>query len=359
MISFINYRKENDDLINTLLNIDNTNYKGFSIIKDDFQQNFIDKIKDIMPTINSQITGKVHDLFSELLNDTTEDSSTIDLSKFNLFSWMNCSAIGQDYNATLSTLKSNLTNEMRVITYCSLVCEFLLIANLYVMVGLAKNLRDKLFEINDERNVSHSSDNIEELQTNHIKATKKDKEDDEIFAIKNKKKFEIAENIDQKRGIDINEGLDKNGNRIIHPNVVSINGPDGRCIFENGENAHKELQNTNKNNNLEEEESEENNDINNNTLKIQDNKKVEIKNLPKKKKQIIDSDEESENDEDNENDEESENEESSSRKSKDTKSKKGLNKNNKTTNQIKSSKGIKLIDKKSESSASSSVSFGK
>ena len=136
--------------------------------------------------------------------NTIEDSSKINISNFNIFSWMNCSAIGQDYNATLSTLKSNLTNEMRVITFCSLVCELLLIANLYIMVGLAKNLRDKIFEINDERNVSHTSDNIEELQVNSIKETK-DKEDDEIFAIKNKKKFEVEENIDKKRGINVNE----------------------------------------------------------------------------------------------------------------------------------------------------------
>ena len=352
IIYFTNYRKQNEALINKLLGDDpDFHIQGFKNIKSDFQTNFIDKIKNVIPMINNEITGTVHDLFSQLLNDTTKDSSTLNSTTFNLFSWMNCSAIGQDYNATLSTLKSNLTNEMRVITYCSLVCEFLLIANLYIMIGLAKNLRDKLFEINDARNVTHSSDNIEELQVNSVKETKNDKEDDEIFAIKNKKKFEIAENIDQKRGIDINEGLDKDGNRIIHPAVVSINGPDGRCIFENGENgenAHKQLDKINKNNNLKDKETEDKDAIKNNELKVKENKNVENKNLPKKKKQIFDSDNDSENDDDN----------SSSRKT-NNKSKKS-NKNNKTINKLKSSKGIKLDDKKSGSSASSSsVSFGK
>ena len=282
------------------------------------------------------------------MNDTIEDSSTINFSNFNLFSWMNCSAIGQDYNATLSTLKTNLTYEMRIITYCSLVCELLLIANLYIMVGLAKNLRDKIFEINDARNVSHSSDNIEELKVNSIKMTKNDKEDDEIFAIKNKKKFEVAQNIDQKQGIDVNEGLDKEGNGITHPAVVSINGPDGRCIFENGENAHKKME-ENKNINNKETEENINTNTNINTLKIKENNKTNIdakKTLPKKKKDIL-----------FESDEEKSSDDESSRKTKTTKPQ--LNKSNKNNNKLKSSKSIKLNDKKNKDSASSSsVSFG-
>ena len=351
ILSFSKYRKNNENLINKLLDDeDSAQNNGFEIIKEDFKNDFIDKVKASIKTINEEITSKVHDRFSPLLNDTIEDSSKIDYLNFNLFSWMNCSAIGQDYNATLSTLKTNLTNEMRVITYCSLVCEFLLIANLYIMVGLAKNLRDKIFEINDARNVSHSSDNIEELQVNSVKMTKNNKEDDEIFAIKNKKKFEVAENIDQKQGIDVNEGLDKDGNGITHPAVVSINGPEGRCIFENGENAHKQMEvNKSVNNKETEENININNNNNDNQLKIKENQKSNIdekKTLPKKKKDILfDSEEEKSSDE-----------ESSSRKTKTTKSK--LNKSSKNINKLKSSKSIKLNDKQSKDSASSSVSFG-
>ena len=358
ILTFFKYRDENEKLINKLLNgeIDeeedvveengesSNNVFGFIKLNENFKENFIDNIKASMEFINKDLTGKVHESFSKLLNDTTEDSSTLNISDFNLFSWMNCSAIGQDYNATLSTLKSNLTNEMRVITFCSLVCELLLIANLYIMVGLAKNLRDKIFEINDERNVSHTSDNIEELQVNSIKETKNDKEDDEIFAIKNKKKFEVEENIDKKRGVNVNEELDKDGKGITHPAIVSINGPDGRCIFENGENAHKQLE-IEKNNNLKDKDAEVKTNINNDKLNI--NNKVENKNLPKKKKQLFDSDDEIENKSDDE----------SSRKTKNTKAKNG--KSSKTNNKLKSSISNKLKNRKNSSAASSSsVSFG-
>ena len=277
IMSFSEYKDENEALINQIIDEDT----GLKFLKSSFQTGFIEEIKDSI-VINSKITSMVHDLFSQLLNDTTEDSSKLDSSNLNLFSWMNCSAIGQDYNTTLSTLKSNLTNEMRVITYCSLICEFLFIANLYIMVGLAKNLRDKIFEINDARNISHSSDNIEEIKINKITDNKTDKEDDEIFAIRNKKKFEVVENIDQKRGIDVNEGVDKDGNNITHPAIVSINGPDGRCLFENGENAHKQMEMKTKNNLIDKEGND--NVVVNDKLKVKEKENAEKKNnLPQSK----------------------------------------------------------------------------
>lgn len=347
ILSLSNYRIENERLINTLLgshtneNInDNADIDGFIALNNYFKNKFITPIKPAISTINEKVTGKVYTVFNELLNDTTQDTSKLNLNNFNLFSWMNCSAIGQDYNATLSTLKSNLTNEMRVITICSLICEFLLIANLYIMVGLAKNLRDKVFEINDARDVSHSSDNIEEIEINSIKPKKPEKEDDEIYAIKNKKKFDVEQNVDTKRGINVDEDLNTDGNGIAHPAIVSINGPDGRCLFENGENAHNKM-NSNKNNNInkEDKETEDGNDTKKDDNKLKVKESVEKKNLPSKKKDIISSDEE-------------ESDEESSKQTKNTKSKA-----NKSMNKLKSSKSIKKEEKKSEVS-SSSVSFG-
>ena len=346
ILTLSNYRKDNEDKINELLGTNiNANLlsevDGFISLNNYFKNKFIVLIKPSISTINEKITGKVYTLFNELLNDTTQDTSKLNSNNFNLFSWMNCSAIGQNYNATLSTLKSNLTNEMRVITICSLICEFLLIANLYIMVGLAKNLRDKVFEINDARNVSHSSDNIEEIEVNSIKPKKPEKEDDEIYAIKNKKKFDVVQNVDTKRGINVDEDLNTDGNGIVHPAIVSINGPDGRCLFENGENAHNKM-NSNKNNNINKEDKETEDGVNikksDNKLKVKES--VEKKNLPNKKKDIISSDEEESD------------EESSSKQTKNTKSKV-----NKSVNKLKSSKSIKKEDKKSEAS-SSSVSFG-
>ena len=339
------YHNKNIQLIDNILNgvgID-TN-EGFNQLYSNFQEEFIGRIIEVMPIINNDITGKVYALFSELLNDTTKDTSKLNSENFNLFSWMNCSAIGQDYNATLSTLKSSLAYEMKVITICSLICEFLLIANLYIMVGLAKNLRDKVFEINDSRNVSHSSDNIEEIEVKSIKDIKNSKEDDEIYAIRNKKKFIVEENIDKKRGINIKENLNKDGNGIEHPALVSINGPDGRCLFENGENAHKKIESNKRqlkiNNfyNSKNKETEDGNSIlnTNDKLNVKESKTIHSKNIPKKKKDIISVDSD---------------EEGNSKKTKITK-----NKNNKSEIKIKSSKSIKLDDKKSASS--SSVSFG-
>jgi len=340
-----NYKNENVDLINQLLG-DNPDINGFIILNNYFTNEFIDDIKPTIKKIDEEITGKVYTLFNDLLNDTTKDTSKLNTNNFNLFSWMNCSAIGQNYNATLSTLKTNLTYEMRVITFCSLICEFLLIANLYIMVGLAKNMRDKVFEINDARNVSHSSDNIEEIEVNSIKPKKPEKEDDEIYAIKNKKKFDVIQNVDTKRGINTNEDLNTDGNGIAHPAIVSINGPDGRCLFENGENAHNKM-NSNKNNkinsnknNKEDKETEDGISVKKNDNKLKVKESVEKKTLPSKKKAIISSDEEESD------------EESSSKQTKNTKSKA-----NKSVNKLKSSKSIKKEDKKSEAS-SSSVSFG-
>ena len=252
ILFFAEYKDKNKDLINKILD-DTTNnlggttitLLGFKSLRDNFKTNFINKVKAVMPIINEEITGKVYNLFSDLLNDTVSDTRKLS-DDFNLFSWMNCTSIGQDYNATLSTLKSNLTEEMRVITYCSLVCEVLLTAVLYIMLGLNKNLRDKIFEINDERNVSHSSDNVEEIEIESDMNRKTEKNSDEVYAVKNKKNFQVVKDIDKRKGIDVKSksNLDENGKGIEHPVMVSINGPSGKPLFangENGENAHNKM----------------------------------------------------------------------------------------------------------------------
>ena len=371
ILTFSEYQEKNKILIEELLD---TTDDGLIDVRDNFEHDFIEEIKDVLQIIDEKITDKVHEIFSKLLNDTTEDSTQLKKSpNFNLFSWMNCTAIGQDYNATLSTLKSHLTEEMRVITYCSLVCELLLIANLYIMVGLSKNLRDKIFEINDERNVSHSSDNIEEIQINTIKETKDDKEDDEIYAIRNKKKFDVDQNIDAKLGRNVNEGLNKDGNGITHPAIVSINGPDGRCAFENGENAHKKFQfETDKNNNKDKDTIDMS--FNNKMKMNSSSRNIEVKNLPKSKKINILSDNDSsdsERDQDQETNRKTKskfhkginNNVKSSKNLNENVSVKSINKGNSTKNIMKdksSKAGIKKDgDKKSKGTvSSSSVSFG-
>ena len=346
---FSEYKDKNKDLINAILDdqvlsygIEETTLPGLKSLRDNFEENFINKVKGVTPIIHNEITGAVYNLFSKLLNDTTKDTRNLK-SDFNLFSWMNCTAIGQDYNATLSTLKSNLTEEMRVITYCSLICELLLITVLYIMLGLNKNLRDKIFEINDERNVSHSSDNVEEIEIESETNRKTEKNTDEIYNVKNKKNFQVMKDIDKRKGIDVKDkkNLDKKGKGIEHPVIVSINGPSGKPLFANGENgelAHKQMNDNNDYYKKGTETEEE--------LSSTEGKKS--KNTKSKSKGKTTSGEK-ENEDENEEEEEEEDDgkgENDNKKSKKTKSKGKKSSENKNTN------------KKEGSAGSSSFSFG-
>ena len=360
ILFFSKYRKANQDLIDKILenqpNPSDSEHPilGFNSLKSDFKTNFIDKVKKVMPIIDEKITGKVHTLFSNLLNDTVQDTRKLS-EDFNLFSWMNCTSIGQDYNATLSTLKSNLTGEMRVITYCSLVCEILIIAVLYIMLGLNKNLRDKIFEINDERNVSHSSDNVEEIEIDSDTNRKSsEKNSDEVYAVKNKKNFQVVKDIDKRKGINVKSksNLDEEGKGIEHPVMVSINGPSGKPLFANGENgemAHNQMNKSKsyyKNNKETEEE----------LTSSEGEKKYKSKSKSKSKGKTTTNgeNEEGEKEEDGEEGEEEEDgttNKKSKSKSKNTKSKGKVSSDNKKTGNTN--------DKKKETSeGSDTVSFG-
>jgi len=214
---------------------------NFYMIKNDFQDNFIEQVKAVIDKIDEKITSKVYEVFNDFLNVATEDTYTLRNSEnFNLFSWMKCSAIGQDYNATLSTLKSNLTKELKIITYVSLFFEFLSIANLYIMVGLSKNLRDKKYEKDEENNVS-----IEEI---NIYEKKETKDNNEIYSIKNKNKIDSSEKL-EKNLITENNGMKTEENdKDNNPTAVSINGSDRKSLSENGEKVNEILNIKQKNN---------------------------------------------------------------------------------------------------------------
>jgi len=216
---------------------------GLNKINDDFNVKFITPIQNVIGNIDKKITTKVYETFNEFLNDKTKDTYQLRNSKdFNLFSWMNCSTIGQDYNATLSTLKSSLTKELKIITYVSLVFEFLSIANLYIMVGLSKNLIDKKYEITEEKNVS-----IEEIDINDLKETEKG---EEIYSIKNKNRIDSSEKLAKNKITDNNGMKIEQNENENNPTAMSINGSDRKSLSENGEKMHEILnmkQNNNKN----------------------------------------------------------------------------------------------------------------
>ena len=223
------------------ININSPPTITLNMIRNDFKSKFIDPIKTVINDIDEKITSRVYEVFNEFLNDTTKDTYKLrNSTDFNLFSWMNCSAIGQDYNATLSTLKSSLTKELKIITYVSLFFEFLSIANLYIMVGLSKNLRDKKYEKNEENNVS-----IEEIDINEIKETKNDHE---IYSLKNKNKIDSSEKL-EKNLITENNGMKIEENeKDTNPTAMSINGSDRKSLSENGEKVHEILNIKRKNN---------------------------------------------------------------------------------------------------------------
>ena len=348
---FFEYKDENINLIDNILE-DSADSDGLNTINTNFKTNFIVQMENVLPIIDVSITGAVHDLFADLLNDTTVDTRQLK-DDFDLFSWMNCTAIGQDYNATLSTLKSNLTEEMRVITYCSLVCEILIIAILYIMLGLNKNLRDKIFEINDERNVSHSSDNVEEIEIESNTNRKSEKNADEIYNVRNKKSFQVVKDIDKRRGIDVKDknNLDKSGKGIEHPVMVSINGPSGKPLFANGENGETAHNKMNKNKNYYKTNSETEEEL----TSSEGEKDKNSKRNSKEGKEGKNTNGEKENNEDEEEEEDEENEEEEGNgESKDKKEKKIKNDKNKE----KKSSNNKKSNKKEGSQTSSSVSFG-
>ena len=350
ILFFSDYKKENENLIKEIIE-GTALYEGLSETKVNFKNEFIEKIKGVLPTIDEEITGKVYNLFRELLNDTTEDTTKLK-EDFDLFSWMNCTSIGQDYNATLSTLKSSLTEEMRVITYCSLVCELLIVAILYIMLGLNKNLRDKIFEINDDRNVSHSSDNVEEIEIeSNTNRKSSEKNTDEIYNVRNKKSFQVVKDIDKRRGIDVKDknNLDKNGKGIEHPVMVSINGPSGKPLFANGENGEMAHNKMNKDKNYYKKSSETEEEL---TSSEGDKSKNDSKKKSNEKKETTGEKESNEDEnEEEEEDEENEEEEGTGENKKDKKIKDNKNIPKKPSDN-------KKTNKKDGSEASSSVSFG-
>ena len=220
--TLLQYYLDNKSIINGILgNInggtisDETTAYDLYKVKNDFDEKFIGKVKTVISSIDEKITTKVYEVFDEFLNNASKDTYQLRNSKdFNIFSWMNCSAIGQDYNATLSILKSSLTKELKIVTIVSLLFEFLSIANLYIMVGLSKNLIDKQYEMNEEKN------SIEEVDINELKGTEKGCE---IYTMKNKDKIDSTQKFNKKKYDNAN------------PELVSISGSDRRNLTQNGE----------------------------------------------------------------------------------------------------------------------------
>ena len=270
------YRSANTDLLNEIL--DNSGAPlGLKEIKNHFDQNFKDIIKGTITSIKTKIADPFWEAFGDLVNDTTDYTGIEEAEKVDILGWVNCSFLGQDYNLTMNTIKETLVPDLKVVTYCSLVFEILIIALYFIIISLANNIRDKdseknefgydvesikedggeMFEIVENNKYKKNYEAEGELITiNKIKSKQKknihisntesninlriDKTNDvtkeeDINSIKKNlpnniiqvPKFDIAENIEAIKNVDVRKLIDKNGKAVMHPIRISINSPLG------------------------------------------------------------------------------------------------------------------------------------
>ena len=270
------YKGVNEDLLDKLLNGDGTTV-GLTKMKQDFEDAFSEHFKSVITLIKTKIADKFWETFGNLVNDTTVYSGIEEAEKVDILGWVNCSFLGQDYNLTMNTFKETLIPDLKVVTYCSLIFEILIIALYFIIISLSNNIRDKdsekqeygydvesikedggeMFEIVENNKYKKNYEAEGELITiNKIKAKQKksihvsntesninlriDKTNDvtkeeDINSIKKNlpnniiqvPKFDIAENIEAIKNVDVRKLIDKNGKAVMHPIRISINSPLG------------------------------------------------------------------------------------------------------------------------------------
>ena len=274
--ALIAYKTANANLLQQML--DNTGTPlGLKQMKLNFDQNFKDNIRATMISLKTYIADPFWEVFGDLVNDTTDYTGVEEAEKVDILGWVNCSFLGQDYNLTMNTIKETLVPDLKVVTYCSLIFEILIIALYFIIISLANNIRDKdsekqefgydvesikedggeMFEIVENNKYKKNYEAEGELITiNKIKSKQKknihisntesninlriDKTNDvtkeeDINSIKNKlpdnivqvPKFDIAENIEAIKNVDVRKLIDKNGKAVMHPIRISINSPLG------------------------------------------------------------------------------------------------------------------------------------
>ena len=270
----VDYKTENNGLLGRMLT--NTGV-GLTDIKQNFKTEFEDNIRSVINDIKKYIADPFWKTFGDLVNDTNDYTGIEEAKKVDILGWVNCSFLGQDYNLTMNTIKETLVPDLKVVTYCSLIFEILIIALYFIIISLANNIRDKdseknefgydvesikedggeMFEIVENNKYKKNYEAEGELITiNKIKSKQKknihisntesninlriDKTNDvtkeeDINSIKNKlpdnivqvPKFDIAENIEAIKNVDVRKLIDKNGKAVMHPIRISINSPLG------------------------------------------------------------------------------------------------------------------------------------
>ena len=272
-VALSKYYTDNNSLLNKILNGVGS-IPGLIQMNNDFNNNFINKMKTSINNIKTTIADPFWQVFGELVNDTTNYTGIEEAEKVDIFGWVNCSILGQNYNVTMNTIKTTFVADLKVVTYCSLISEGLIIALYFIIISLSNNIRDKdlektenkydvesrkedgeIFEIVENNKYKEKYDYEGELITlskakkkkkiNYISTNegfnyKNDKtnditkDEDLISARKNLPenmvnvpKFDIAENIEGIKNVDVRKLIDKHGRAVMHPIRISINSPLG------------------------------------------------------------------------------------------------------------------------------------
>ena len=272
-----NYYDQNIVILDNIINGNwptGAGYDGLGTIKQNFENYFITNMKTTITNIKEKISDPFWEVFGELVNDTTNYTGIEDAEKIDILGWVNCSILGKDYNVTMNTIKTIFVADLRVVTYCSLIAEGLIIILYFIIISLANNIRDKdlektenkydveskkddgeIFEIVENNKYKEKYDYEGELIT--ISKSKKNKKSNYIstsegFNYKNDKtnditkdedlisarknlpehqvtvpKFDIAENIEAIKNVDVKKLIDKQGKAVMHPIRISINSPLG------------------------------------------------------------------------------------------------------------------------------------
>ena len=277
------YYTNNRNTLNNML----TGTSRLGDMKNNFKNNFIDKMKITIESIKEGIADPFWAVFGELVNDKTNYAGVEDAEKVDIFGWLNCSVLGKDYNITMNTIKTTFVTDLKIVTYCSLIFEGLIIALYFIIISLANNIRDKEFEKNENKyDIESRKDDgeiFEIVQNNKYKekydyegelitfskkkknkSKKENKEnkmkeeinayvttsdrlnikndrtndvtkEEDLISVKknlpenmvNVPKFDIAENIEAIKNVDIRKLIDKQGKAVMHPIRLSINSPLG------------------------------------------------------------------------------------------------------------------------------------
>ena len=172
-------------------------------------------------------------IYSPYVNsDALKNGEIVDI-----FSWLNCTIIGRDINATVNTIKKQLRGDLRVIFFITLSDNCIIIAIMIVTTFLLNWYKFDPLENNpvgemefgkkkkeyDGENVSDisdsniSSEDISEKNKNGNESVRTDDEDDKKSKIKSLKRNE--DEYSQKSQFGDNNG---NNNNLENPQTINI-----------------------------------------------------------------------------------------------------------------------------------------